>query len=113
MFFRSTFVLTTYVSFLFFSIGACTFSTCSFVVFASAAVAHEIIVILIKSISYFMDIMHKHIYLNFGVISFINKEMVTLNQLHTYKFGLVYLSVEEQKFKNNAQIINFQFKEHD
>ena len=34
--------------FYFFSIGACTFSTCSFVVFASAAVAHAFIVILIK-----------------------------------------------------------------
>ena len=65
------------------------FSTCSFVGFASAAVAHGIIVILIKSISYFMNIMYKHIYLNFGVISFINKEMVTFIQLHTYKFGLV------------------------
>ena len=31
-----------------FSIGACTCSSCSFVVFASAAVAHGIIVILIK-----------------------------------------------------------------
>ena len=34
--------------FYFFSIGACTFSTCSFVVFPSAAVAHAFIVILIK-----------------------------------------------------------------
>ena len=31
----------------------------------------------------------KRIFLNFGVISFINKEMVSLYQLHTYKFGLV------------------------
>ena len=31
-----------------FSIGACTFSMCSFVVFESAAVAHGIIAILIK-----------------------------------------------------------------
>ena len=61
----------TYI-FLFFSIGACTFSACSFVVFASAAVAHGIIVILIKIVSYFMNIMYKHVYLNFGVISFIN-----------------------------------------
>ena len=38
-----------------------------------------------KSISYLMNIMYKHIFLNFGVISFINKEMVTLFQLHTYK----------------------------
>ena len=35
--------------------------------------------------------MYKHIYLNFGVISFMNKEMVTFIQLHTYKFGLVYI----------------------
>ena len=46
--------------------------------------------LLKKSISYFMNIMHKHIFLNFGVISFINKEMVSLFQLHTYKFDLVY-----------------------
>ena len=45
---------------------------------------------LIESISYFMNIMYKHIFLYFGVISFINKEMVSLFQLHTYKFGLVY-----------------------
>ena len=38
-----------------------------------------------------MNIMYKHIYLNFGVISFIDKEMVTFIQLHTYKFGLVYI----------------------
>ena len=38
-----------------------------------------------------MNIMYKYIYLNFGLISFINKEMVTFIQLHTYKFGLVYL----------------------
>ena len=44
-----------------------------------------------KLISYFMNIMYKHIFLNFGVISFINKEMVSLFQLHTYKFGLVYI----------------------
>ena len=46
--------------------------------------------LLKKSMSYLMNIMYKHIFLNFGVISFINKEMVTLFQLHTYKFGLVY-----------------------
>ena len=44
-----------------------------------------------KSISYFINIMYTHIFLNFGVISFINKEMVSLSQLHTYKFGLVYI----------------------
>ena len=38
-----------------------------------------------------MNIMYKHIYLNFGLISFINKEMVTFIKLHTYKFGLVYI----------------------
>ena len=43
-----------------------------------------------KSISYFMNIMYKRILLNFGVISFINKVMVSLFQLHTYKFDLVY-----------------------
>ena len=37
-----------------------------------------------------MNIMYKHIYLNFGLISFINKEMVIFIQLRTYKFGLVY-----------------------
>ena len=57
---------------------------CSFVIFASVAVAHGIIVLLKKSISYFMDIMYKHIFLNFGVISFIYNEMVSLFQLHTY-----------------------------
>ena len=46
--------------------------------------------LLKKSISYFMKIMYKHIFLNFGVLSFIKKEMVSLFQLHTYKFGLVY-----------------------
>ena len=71
-----------------FLIYACTCPTCSFVVFASAAVAHGIIMLLEKSISYFMNIMYKHIFLNFGVI-FINKEMVSIFQLHTYKFGLV------------------------
>ena len=40
----------------------------------AAAVAHGIIVLLKKSISYFMNIMYKHIFLNFGVISFINKK---------------------------------------
>ena len=47
--------------------------------------------LLKKSISYFMYIMFKRIFLNFGVISFMNKEMVSLFQLHAYKFGLVYL----------------------
>ena len=46
--------------------------------------------LLKKSISYFMSIMFKHIFLNFGVISFINKEIVSIFQLHTYKFGQVY-----------------------
>ena len=78
----------------FFLICACTCSTCSFVVFASAAVAHGIIVLLKKSIPFFfMNIIYKRIFLNFGVISFINKEMVSLFQLHTYKFGLVYMHV--------------------
>ena len=39
-------------------------------------------------ISYFMNIIYKNIVLNFGVISFINKEMVSFVPLHTYKFGL-------------------------
>ena len=60
--------------FYFFLIWASTCSTCSLVVFASAAVTHGIIVLLKKSISYFMNIMYKHIILNFGVISFINKK---------------------------------------
>ena len=76
---------------LFFLICACTCSTCSFVVFASAAVVHGFIVLLKKSISYFMNIMYKYICLNFDVISSINEEKVSLFQLHTYKFGLVYL----------------------
>ena len=38
-----------------------------------------------------MKIMYKHIFLNFDELSFINKEMVSLFQMHTYKFGLVYL----------------------
>ena len=78
-----------------FLICACTCSTCSFVVFASAAVAHGIIVLLKKSISYFMNIMYKRIFLNFGVISLLNKEMVSLFQLHTYKFGLVYICLAQ------------------
>ena len=32
-------------------------------------------------------------FLNFGEISFINKEIVSFVQLHTYKFGLVYKSL--------------------
>ena len=47
--------------------------------------------LLKKSISYLMNIMYKHIFLNFGVTPFINKEMVSLFQLHTYEFGLVYI----------------------
>ena len=46
--------------------------------------------LLKKSISYFMNIIYKYIFLNFDLISSINKEMVSLFQLHTYKFGLVY-----------------------
>ena len=59
--------------FFIFSIGACTFSTCSFVVFASAAVAHGIIVILIKIVSYFMNIMYKHIRISKFLCNFIHK----------------------------------------
>ena len=44
-----------------------------------------------KSISYVMKIMYKHIFPNFGGISFINNEMVAFLQLHAYKFCLVYL----------------------
>ena len=65
-----------YHFYLFFSLCACTFFTCNFVVFASAAVAHGIIVLLKKSISYFMSIMCKRTFLNFGVILFMNKEIV-------------------------------------
>ena len=53
--------------------------------------------LLKKSISHFMNIMYKHIILNFGVISFINKEIVSLFQLHTYKFGLVYKGIDADK----------------
>ena len=77
--------------FYLFLMCACTCSTFSFVVFASVAVAHGIIVLLKISISYFMDIMYKRIFLNFGVTPFINKEMVSLFQLHTNTFGLVYI----------------------
>ena len=45
---------------------------------------------LIKLHTYKFGLVYKRIFLNFGVISFINKEMVSLFQLHTYKFGLVY-----------------------
>ena len=38
-----------------------------FCCFRMAAVAHGIIMLLKKSISYFMNIMYKHIFLNFGV----------------------------------------------
>ena len=48
--------------------------------------------LLKKSISYFMNIMYKHIFLNFGVISIINKEIVSIFQLHTYKFAHVCAS---------------------
>ena len=54
-----------------------------------------------KSISYFINIMYKHIFLNFGVISFMNKEIVSLFQLHTYKFGLVY--IYKTKTKTNTK----------
>ena len=40
-----------------------------------------------------MNIMYKYIFLNFDLISSINKEMVSLFQLHTYKFGLVYIMI--------------------
>ena len=63
--------------FIFFSIWGCTFCMCSFVVFTSVAVAHGIIVLLKKSISYFMNTMYKHIFLNFGAISLINKELLS------------------------------------
>ena len=66
----------TCIIFVFFLICACTFSTCSFVFSVSAAIAHGIIVLLKKSISYFMNILYKHIFLHFGAISFTNKEMV-------------------------------------
>ena len=45
--------------------------------------------LLKKSIFNLMNIMYKHIFNIFGVLSFINKEMVSIFQLHTYKFGLV------------------------
>ena len=72
-------------------------TTCSFVVFASAAVAHGIIMLLKKLISYFMNIMYKYIFLNFDLISSINKGMVSLFQLHTYKFGLVYFLIQTSR----------------
>ena len=56
-----------------------------------------------KSISYFINIMYKHIFVDFGVISYINKEMVSLFQLHTYKFGLVYVHVSYYGKKKNER----------
>ena len=47
-----------------------------------------------------MNIMFKHIFLNFDVISFIDKEMISFFQLHTYKFGLVY-----NKIKNTRNLM--------
>ena len=44
-----------------------------------------------------MAVMYKHIYLNVGVISFKNKEMVTFIQLQTYNFGLVYVLSKNMK----------------
>ena len=76
--------------------------------------------LLKKSISYFMNIMYKHIFLNFGVISFINKEMVSIFQLHTYKFGLVYISISSGFVSSNIydkrddfDIVNFPFLDGD
>ena len=80
--------------FYFFQFAAARVPRAVFVVFASTAVAHGIIVLLEKSISYSINIMYKHIFHNFGVISFIDKEMVSLFQLHTYKFGLVYYDIK-------------------
>ena len=65
---------------------------CSFVVFASVAVSHGIVVFLKTSKFYFMNIIYKHLFPNFGVISFTNKTLVSFFKLHTYKFGLVYKS---------------------
>ena len=61
-----------------------------------------------------MNILYKHIFLNFGVISFTNKGMVSFFQLHTYEFdddcfkvaqasrhsGLVWPSVHIYHFIN-------------
>ena len=62
-----------------------------------------------KSISYFMNTIYKRIFLNFCVISFINKEVVSLFQLHTYKFGLVYIlsSVRMSKKMKMQNIVKF------
>ena len=71
--------------FFYFFFCAYTFSTCSFVVFTSAAVAHGIIVLSKK-----IDILfYEHHVQTHGIISYINKERVYFLQLHTYKFGLV------------------------
>ena len=69
--------------FIFLNLGQHVFHVqfCCFRIGRSSA---RIIVLLKKSISYFMNIMYKHIFFNFDVISFINKEMVSLFQLHTY-----------------------------
>ena len=66
--------------FIFFNLRV-DFSPCRLAVSTSAAEAHGIIVLLKKSISYFMNILYNHIFLNFGVISFINKEIVSFFQL--------------------------------
>ena len=56
-----------------------------------------------------MNIMYKHIFLNFGVISFINKEMVTLFQLHTYKFGLVYILHIENTYSILRYLLSIEY----
>ena len=60
----------TCIIFFFFLVCACTWNTCtcSFVVLASATVAHGIVVLLKKFDILFYEY-HVHIFLNFGVIS--------------------------------------------
>ena len=49
--------------------------------------------LLKKSISYFMRFMYKCIFLNFGVILFINKEMVSFcSTAHLYVWPSVHMS---------------------
>ena len=62
-----------------------------------------------KTISYFMNIMYKRIFLNLGVISFINEELFSLFQLHTYKFGLVYMRRHPSKGTISSYRVDIEF----
>ena len=86
----TTHVLLFYSSF-FFQFAPARFP-CS-AVFISAVVAHGIIKLLSKN-RYFIlwtSYVYKHIFLNFGVISFTNKAMVSFSPCTIITFSIVYL----------------------